>query len=55
MKLHYLYFSLSIIRMSRSRRIKWAGHVARVREARIVYKASVKNTKRKRALGRSKT
>jgi hypothetical protein len=38
--------------MSRSRRMKWAGHVARMGETRIVYKASVKNPKRKRSRGR---
>jgi hypothetical protein len=29
-ELHDLYFSPSIIRMIKSRRIRWAGHVARV-------------------------
>jgi hypothetical protein len=50
MKLHYLYFSLNIIRMSRSRRMKWAGHIARTGETRNAYKASARNPKRKGAL-----
>jgi hypothetical protein len=29
-ELHYLYFSPSIIRIIKSRRMKWAGHVARM-------------------------
>jgi hypothetical protein len=52
MKIHYLYFSLNIIRMSRSRRMKWAGHVASMRDTRNACKASARNPKRKKALGR---
>jgi hypothetical protein len=29
-KLHYLYFSSSIIRIMKSRRMKWVGHVERM-------------------------
>jgi hypothetical protein len=29
-ELHNLYFSPSIIKMIKSRRIRWAGHVARI-------------------------
>lgn len=36
--------------MSRSSRMKWAGHVARMAETRN--KSSARNPKRKRALGR---
>jgi hypothetical protein len=31
-ELHYLYASPDIVRMMRSRRMKWAGHVARMGE-----------------------
>jgi hypothetical protein len=37
-----LYFSPSIIRMSKSRRMRWAGHIARVREKRNAYKLLVR-------------
>jgi hypothetical protein len=33
-ELHNLYSSPSIIRMTKSRRMKWAGRVARMREKR---------------------
>jgi hypothetical protein len=35
-ELHRLYSSPSIIRMMKSRRIKWAGHVARMGEEESV-------------------
>jgi hypothetical protein len=34
----YLYASSSIVRMIKSRRIRWAGHAARMREMRNAYK-----------------
>jgi hypothetical protein len=37
MELHKLYFSRSIFRMTKSRRMKRAEHIARVRENRNVY------------------
>jgi hypothetical protein len=33
-ELHYLYSSQSIIRMIKSRRMRWVGHVARMGEKR---------------------
>jgi hypothetical protein len=33
-----LYFSVNIIRVIKSRRMKWAGHVARMGEGRDVYR-----------------
>ena len=39
--LNDLYFSLTIVRVIKSRRIIWAGHVARMRERRDVYRVSV--------------
>jgi hypothetical protein len=37
-ELHNLYSSPDIIRQVKSKRIKWAGHVARMREERKLYK-----------------
>jgi hypothetical protein len=37
-ELHNLYSSLSIIRIIESRRMRWAGHVARLGEKRNVYR-----------------
>jgi hypothetical protein len=35
---HYLYRSPNIVRMIKSRRLTWAGHVARMEEGRISFK-----------------
>jgi hypothetical protein len=51
-ELHNLYSSPSIIRMIKSRRIRWAGHVARMGEKRNAYRILVGNPYRKRSLGR---
>jgi hypothetical protein len=40
-ELHNLYSSPSIIRMIKSRRMRWAGHVARMGEKRNVYRILV--------------
>jgi hypothetical protein len=40
-KLHNLYSSPNIIRQIKSRRMKWFGHVAHIREDRDVYKVLV--------------
>jgi hypothetical protein len=37
-ELHDLYLSPDIIRQIKSRRMRWAGHVARMGEERKVYK-----------------
>jgi PAS domain-containing protein len=37
-ELHALYFSPNIIRQIKSRRMRWAGHVARMGEERNVYR-----------------
>jgi hypothetical protein len=47
-----LYYSLSIIRIIKARRIRWAGHVARMGEKRNVYRLLVGKPERKRPLGR---
>jgi hypothetical protein len=37
-ELHDLYSSPSTIRIIKSKRMRWAGHVARIREERIAYR-----------------
>jgi hypothetical protein len=47
-----LYSSPDIIRQVKSRRMRWAGHVARMREGRKVYRVLVGKPEGKRPLGR---
>jgi hypothetical protein len=47
-----LYSSPSIIRIIKSRRMRWAGHVARMGEKRNAYRLSVGKPEGKRPLGR---
>jgi hypothetical protein len=49
-----LYSSLSILRIIKSRRMRWAGHVARMGEKRNVYRLLVGKPEGKRPLGRSR-
>jgi hypothetical protein len=51
-ELHNLYASLNIIRIIKSKRIRWPGHVARMGETRNAYRILVGNPKGKRPLGR---
>jgi hypothetical protein len=51
-ELRYLYSSLSIIRIIKSRRMRWAGHVPRVGEKRNAYRLLVGKPEGKRPLGR---
>jgi hypothetical protein len=51
-ELHNLYSSASIIRMIKSRRMRWAGHVARMGPKRNAYSILVEEPKEKRPLGR---
>jgi hypothetical protein len=51
-ELHNLYSYPDIIRQVKSRRIRWAGHVARMGEERNVYKVLVGKPEGKRPLGR---
>jgi hypothetical protein len=44
--------SLNIVRVIKSRRMKWAGHVARVGEERGVYRVLVRKPEGRRPLGR---
>ena len=46
------YSSPNIVRVIKSRRLRWAGHVARVEEGRGVHKVSVGKPEGKRPLGR---
>jgi hypothetical protein len=47
-----LYSSPSIIRIIKSRRMRWAGHIARMGEKRNAYRLLVGNPEGKRPLGR---
>jgi hypothetical protein len=51
-ELYNLYASPSIIRIIKSRRMKWVGHVARMGEKRNVYRLLVGKPEGKRPLGR---
>jgi hypothetical protein len=51
-ELHNLYYSPNIIRMIKSRRMRWAGHVARMGEERNAYRILAGKPERKRPLGR---
>ena len=43
-ELNDLYFSLSIVRVIKSRRMRWTGHVARMGERRGLYRVLVEKT-----------
>jgi hypothetical protein len=49
-RLHILYSSPNIIRQIKSRRIRWAGHVARMEEERKAYKVLMGKPEGKRPL-----
>ena len=51
-ELNDLYCSPSILRVIKSRRMRWAGHVARMGEGRGVYRVLVGKPEEKRPLGR---
>jgi hypothetical protein len=51
-ELHSLYSSPNIVRVIKSRRMRWTGHVARIRERRGVYRVLVGRPEGKRPLGR---
>jgi hypothetical protein len=51
-ELHILYSSPNIIRQIKSMRMRWARHVARMGEARNVYKVLMGRPEGKRPLGR---
>ena len=51
-ELNHLYSSPNIVRVINSRRMRWAGHVARMGEGRGVYRVLVGKPEGKRPLGR---
>jgi hypothetical protein len=51
-ELNSLYSSLNIVKVIKSRRMRWAGHIARMGEGRGVYRVLVWRPKSKRPLGR---
>ena len=51
-ELHALYSSPNIIRSLKSRRLSWAGHVARMEQSRNAYRVLVGKPEGKRPLGR---
>ena len=51
-ELRDLYSSPNIVRVIKSRRMRWAGHVARMGEDRGVHRVLVGKRERKRPLGR---
>jgi hypothetical protein len=53
-ELHNLYSTPNIIRMIKSRRMRWAGHVARMGETKYAYRILVRKPEGKRPLGRPK-
>jgi sorting nexin-29 len=53
-ELHNLYSSPNIIRVIKSRRIRWAGNVAHMGEGRGVYRVLVGRAEGKRLLGRAR-
>jgi hypothetical protein len=46
--------SSGVIRMIKSRRMRWTGHVARMGATRNAYRILVRNPERKRPLGRQR-
>jgi hypothetical protein len=54
MGLHNLYTSPNVIRMIKSRRMRWTGHAAHIGEIRNAYKILVGKPDGKRQLGGSK-
>jgi hypothetical protein len=51
-ELHNLYSSPSRIRMIKSRRMRWSGHVARMGKERIAYRILARKPEGKKPLGR---
>jgi hypothetical protein len=51
-ELHSLYSSSNIVRVIKSRRMRWVGHVARMGEWKGVYRVLVGRPEGKRPLGR---
>jgi hypothetical protein len=54
-ELHHLYSSQSITRIMKTRRMRWAGHVARMGESRNLYRLLVGKSDGNRPLGRPRS
>jgi hypothetical protein len=54
-ELHSLYPSLNIVKVIKSRRMRWAGQVARMGEGRGVYRVLIWRTEGKRPLERPRS
>ena len=54
-EINYLYCSPNIVRVIKSRRLRWAGHVARMGEEREVYRVLVWKPEGRRPLGRPRS
>ena len=50
-ELNDLYTSPNIVQVIQSRRMRWAGHVARMGEERVVYRVLVRKPEGRRPLG----
>jgi hypothetical protein len=53
-ELHHLYPSPNIVRVIKSKRMRWAGHVAHMGEGRGVHRVLVRKPEGKRPLERSR-
>ena len=53
-ELNYLYWSPNILRVIKSRRIRWTGHVARMGDMRVVYRVLVVKSEGRRPLVRTR-
>jgi hypothetical protein len=51
-EIHSLYSSPNVVRVIKSRKMRWAGHVARMGEGSDVYRVLVGRPEGKRPLGR---
>jgi hypothetical protein len=51
-ELHILYSSPNIVKVIKSRRMGWAGHVARIGEGRGIYRVLIGRPEGKKPLGR---
>ena len=49
-----MYRSPNILRVIKSRRLRWTGHVARIEEGRGIFKILIDNPTGKRPLGRTR-
>ena len=54
-ELNDLFYSPSIVRVIKSRRLRWSGHVARMEEGRGVHKFLVGKPEGKETIGQTKT